>query len=141
MGPQNAAKKDGLCWGILRTWWCPLWGTALSPTSDQEVLESELPCDTVHCYVSKDVDLGFETLGLSLNNPIRLWTIGMRFLSTSVIVKLPTIWKLPGVVVIFLLLTMVTSIIMRCGRCVCLFLETLQVDLWITFILLDDSYS
>ena len=82
MGPKYAVDRDGRCWGILRRWLCLSWGTAKVPALkevlEQETLEPELACETVHCYARKGVDLIFETLEMFLDNPISLWTAGMK---------------------------------------------------------------
>ena len=115
MGPKYAVKKDGRCWGISGTWWI-LSGVLqkhLRLEVEQDVLEPEPACDTVHCYVRKGVDLGFETLGIFLKNPISSWTAGMKFLTTGVIAKFRLMWKIPGILLIIMLLNMMAFIYMR----------------------------
>ena len=91
MGPKYAVDRDGRCWGIFGKWLCLSCGTARVPALDevleQETLEPEPTCDTVHCYVPKGVDLIFETLGMFFDNPISLWTVGMKLISIALIEK------------------------------------------------------
>ena len=70
-------------------------------------------CDTVRCYVQKGVDLGFGMLGLFFDNPIQLWTIGMKYLSASIIAKLPTLWRFVGITILFLFLNILAFIYLR----------------------------
>ena len=115
MGPKYAVDRDGHCWGILGRWLCLSWGTARVPALD-EVLEQETPepaCDTVHCYVRKGVDLIFETLGMFFDNPISLWTAGMKIISTALIAKFPLIWKVAGVILLIMMLNMIAFVYMR----------------------------
>ena len=115
MGPKYAVKKDGRCWGLSSAWWCLSWGTAKVPAFEEEelALELEPPCETVHCYVRKGVDLTFETLGMFLDNPISLWTAGMKFLSTALIDKFPLIWKVAGIFMIVIVLNMMAFVYLR----------------------------
>lgn len=99
-------KKDGKCWGFYWAWWCLSWGTggACAPASANKVSESALACDTVRYCVQKGVYLSFDALGLPFDNPIQLWTVGVKYLSTSVIAKLSMLWKVAGLIITFLFL-------------------------------------
>lgn len=63
--------------------------------------------------MQKGVDLGFDMLGLFFDNPIQLSTIGMKHLSASMIVKLPTLWKVVEIVITFLFLNILFFIYLR----------------------------
>ena len=115
MGPKYAVKKDRRYWGISRTWLYISWGTAKGPILqvEQDVLEPEPACDTIHCYAHKGVDLGFQTLGLFLDNPISLWTESMKFPSIALIAKFSLIWKVSRIICIIVLLNMMAFIYMQ----------------------------
>ena len=89
--PSSMMNKDGRSWKLVWRWWCLSWGTGHVPSSAsvREILKDALACDTVRCYMRKGVDLGFDMLSLFFDNPIQLWTVGMKYLSASVIAKLP----------------------------------------------------
>ena len=80
---------------------------------EQETLKPEPACDTVHCYVRKGVDLIFETLGMFFDNPISLWTAGMKLISTALIDKFPLMWKVAGVILLVMMLNMIAFVYMR----------------------------
>ena len=59
------------------------------------------------------MDLTFDALGMFLDNPINLWTAGMKFTSTALIANFPLIWKVVGILMIIIMLNMVVFIYMR----------------------------
>ena len=98
-------------------WLCLSWGTARAPALDevleQETLELELACGTIRCYVRKGVDLIFETLGMFFDNPINLWTVGMKLISNALIEKFLIICKVAGVILLIMMLNMIAFVYMR----------------------------
>ena len=117
MGLKYAVDRDGRCWGILGKWFCLSWGTARAPALEevleQETLEGELACETIHCYVQKGVDLIFETLGMFPDKPTCLWTAGMKLNSTALIEKFLLIWKVAGVILLIIMLNMMAFMYLR----------------------------
>lgn len=53
------------------------------------------------------------TCWVCFDEPIQLWTVVMIYLSASVIAKLPTLWKVVGIVITFLFLNILVSIYLR----------------------------
>ena len=110
--PSSTVNKEGKCWKFSWAWWCLTWGTGRAPlAASVNEVQSEAPsCSTVRCYAQKGVDLGFDMLGLFFENPIQLWSVGMKYLSPSVISKLPTLWKVVGIIITFLFLNILAFI-------------------------------
>lgn len=113
--PPSALNKDGRCWKFSWAWWCLSWGTGHAPSCVfvSEVQKVAFAYDIVHSYVQKGVDLGFDMLGLFFDKPIQLWTIGMKYLSASVIAKLATLWKVVGIIITTLILNILAFIYLR----------------------------
>ena len=111
----NGGRDDGTCWRLAWRWWCLSWGTGSVPvtTSIDKVFNAAFACDTVRCYVRQGVDVGFDMLGLFFENPIKLWTLGMKYLSASVIAKLPKLWKIVGLYITFLFLNIMALIYLQ----------------------------
>ena len=78
-------------------------------------------CLTIHLnailcaiyYTRKGVGSGFDALGLFFENLIKLWTLGMKYLSAFVIAKLPTLWKVVGLLITLLVLNILAFIYLR----------------------------
>ena len=109
--PLSGKKGDGTCWRLAWRWWCLSWGSGQVPVtaSVDNLSDNTFECEIVHCYVHKSVDLGFDALGLFFENPIKLWTLGMKYL----IAKLPTLWKFVGLFITFLFLNILAFIYLR----------------------------
>lgn len=113
--PPSTLNKDVRCWKFSWAWWCLSWGTDRAPSfaSITRVPKDAFACNTIRCYVWKGIDLDFDVLGLFFNNPIQLWTIGIKYLSALVITKLPILWKVVGTIITFLFLNILAFIYLR----------------------------
>ena len=70
----------------------------------------------MHYHVQKGVDLSFDVLGLFFEYPIQLWNLGMKYVSASVIAKLPMLWKVCGISDHFLFPESIGLRLSECGK-------------------------
>ena len=113
---QYDAKKDANCWGFSWAWLCFSWGSGRTPSPSYAMLEADpvvVECQTVQCQAWKLLDFGFDLMGLLFENPLQLWSLAVKFLSTSLMSRLPMIWKIAGLFVIFLVMNSVVFCFIR----------------------------
>ena len=92
-------------------------------------------CPTVQSYARKLLDFGFDLMGLVFESPLQLWTLGVRFLSTSLMSRLPIIWKTAGIFVIFMI---VNSVVFCFIRLTDILVKMLKVFKWVCKLALAD---
>ena len=67
-------------------------------------------CGTVRCYPQRALDLGFDAVGLALENPMMMWSTGVVAAGTFLVSQLPTIQYLLGIVFTFLVINIIALI-------------------------------
>ena len=69
----------------------------------------------MRCCAQRALDLGFDAVGLALENPLLMWSTGVSAAGSFLISQLPTIHSLLGIVFTFLVINIIALIYLRMG--------------------------
>ena len=76
----------------------------------QKIRLCVIPYDVMH---KKELIWNLTCWACFFDNPIQLWTVGMKYVSASIIARLPTLWKAVGIIITFLFLNILAFIYLR----------------------------